>query len=242
MASSGGSTASRFTTTSLFLALAVALTLLVRARAGASEPPAARAPSTAAADGASPIPFYNTADFTAEWIAPRDPRYARIHRIGPFALRDQEGETVTDASLRGKLYVATFFFTQCTSLCPKMLANLRRVQRAFRDEPRVMLLSHSVMPSVDSEAVLRRYARENGVDAQKWKLLTGDKETIYALARRAYFAEKRAGLAKSDRELLHTENMLVVDGEGRLRGVFNATLPVEADRAIDELRQLLREL
>ena len=149
---------------------------------------------------------------------------------------------MSNVSLRGKLYVAIFFFTQCTSLCPKMLVNFRRIQRAFRDEPRVMLVSHSVMPSVDSEAVLRRYARENGVDSQKWKLLTGDKETIYALARRSYFAEKRAGLTKTDRELLHTENMLIVDGEGRLRGVFNATLPVEADRAIDELKLLLREL
>ncbi|HQY63400.1 MAG: SCO family protein [Myxococcales bacterium] len=234
--------------TSLLLAFVAVLLLVLRARAGATEPASQRAAAVATqgtpaqGGGASLIPFYSTADFTAEWLAPVDPRYARIHRVGPFSLRDQQGELVSNASLRGKLYVASFFFTQCTSLCPKMLVNLRRVQRAFQDEPRVILVSHSVMPSVDSEAVLRRYARENGVDGQKWKLVSGDKETVYALARRSYFAEKRAGLRKSDRELLHTENMLIVDGEGRLRGVFNATLPVEADRAIDELRQLLREL
>ncbi len=230
MASLGASTAYRYTRNSLALAvLLAALLFFSRQRTGE------------AAGRTSRVPFYTTADFTAEWISPSEPGYASIHRIGPFSLKNQEGEVITNDSLRGKIYVANFFFSRCTSLCPKMLRNLREIQHAFRDEPSVVLVSHSVMPSVDSEPVLRSFARANGVTSGKWHLLTGDKETIYGLARRSYFAEKRQGLDKKSDELLHTENMVIVDRQGRLRGIYNATLPVEAERAIEEIKELLRE-
>lgn len=239
MESSAARTAFRYTRSSLLLLAMVLVGLcLLRprsSRARASEP---RALPGAAA---SLIPFYSTADFTAEWIAPSDPRFARIHKIAPFALRNQEGEAVSDETLRGKVYVATFFFSSCTSLCPKMLANLRKIQRTFREDPAVALVSHSVMPSVDSEAVLRKYAHQNGIERGKWHLLTGDHDVIYGLARHSYFAEKRQGLTKKNSELLHTENLVLVDRAGRIRGIYNATLPAEVDRVIAEITTLLGE-
>lgn len=184
------------------------------------------------------LPFYSSADFTAEWLTPDQPAYEKIHRIAPFALRNQGGQTVTNGTLRGKIYVANFFFSSCPMVCPKMLANLRRIQAAFENDAQVALVSHSVMPDVDSVNVLQEYARDNGIVAGKWHLLTGDKEVIYKLARDSYFAEKQSrGPAKSG-EFLHTESMLLIDGEGRIRGVYNATLPLDAERAIEDIRLL----
>jgi protein SCO1/2 len=97
------------------------------------------------------------------------------------------------------------------------------------------------MPEKDSQDVLRSYAADNGVVAGKWHLLTGDKESIYSLARRSYFAEKQLGFRKDSGEFLHTENMLLIDRHGRIRGIYNATLPVDADRAIEDIHQLKHE-
>lgn len=192
--------------------------------------------STAAAPVA--LPFYSSADFTAEWLTPDQPAYEKIHRIAPFALRNQAGQTVTNGTLRGKIYVANFFFSSCPMVCPKMLANLRRIQAAFQNDAQVELVSHSVMPDVDSVNVLQEYARDNGIVAGKWHLLTGDKEVIYKLARDSYFAEKQSRSPAKSGEFLHTESMLLIDGEGRIRGVYNATLPLDAERAIEDIRLL----
>lgn len=188
-----------------------------------------------------PLPFYSSEDFTAEWIDRADPRFAKIHRIAPFSLRNQAGAQIANANLAGKIYIANFFFTGCPGICPKMATNLRRLQDAFRSDDDVLLVSHSVMPEKDSEEVLRTYALEQGVIAGKWHLVTGDKESIYTLARRSYFAEKQPGFIKNSSEFLHTENMLLIDRHGRIRGIYNATLPVDADRAIEDIRLLKRE-
>ncbi len=188
-----------------------------------------------------PLPFYATADFTAEWIDADSPRLQTLHRIAPFALRNQQGQTITNQSLHGQIYVANFFFSSCQAICPKMLANLRRVQSAFQDVPDVVLVSHSVMPNVDSVDVLREYATENGVRAGKWHLLTGEKSAIYDLARRSYFAERQEGVGKADNEFLHTETMLLIDRAGHIRGVYNATLPLDADRVIEDIQRLRQE-
>ena len=187
------------------------------------------------------LPFYSTEDFTAEWVAPSSPRYGSIHKIAPFSLRNQQGELITQASLAGKIYVVNFFFSSCPGICPKMASNLRRIQTAFASDEDVRLVSHSVMPDKDSVEVLRQYAAEHQITSGKWHLLTGDKEAIYALARRSYFAEKQLGVGKKPGEFLHTENMFLVDRHGRIRGVYNATLPVEADQAIADIRQLKSE-
>lgn len=195
----------------------------------------------AALVGVQQLPFYCAEDFTAEWIAPTDPRYSKIHRIAPFSLRNQQGDVVSNATLAGKIYVANFFFTSCPGICPKMATNLLRVQTAFASDDDVRLVSHSVMPDSDTPEVLQVYASEHGVTAGKWHLLTGDKQSIYDLARRSYFAEKVLGFRKDTSEFLHTENMLLIDRHGRIRGIYNATLPVDADRAIDDIRLLQRE-
>ncbi len=187
------------------------------------------------------LPFYDTADFDAEWIPPGDARLETVHVIEDFALQNQLGETVTNQGLRGSVYVANFFFASCTSICPKMANNFRKLQQQLVATRQVKLVSFSVMPWVDTVEKLGDYAKVNAVDPAKWLLLTGDKEKIYHLARASFFAEKSLGLTKTSNEFLHTESMLLIDKQGRIRGIYNATQKPDVERVMHDIGVLLKE-
>jgi protein SCO1/2 len=188
------------------------------------------------------LPFYNDGTFTAEWITPANPEYATIHRIDTFALLNQLGHVFTQDSLKGRIYTANFFFTSCPSICPRMMDNLAKVQAAFANDDAVRLVSFSVTPWRDSVSVLRDYAERKEIIPGKWQLLTGTKERIYTLARQSYFAEKTLGQQKSSEEFLHTETVLLIDGQARIRGIYNATQAADMLRIIDDIRVLKEKL
>jgi protein SCO1 len=187
------------------------------------------------------LPFYNSATFDAEWIDAKDAAYKNIHTIDTFALQNQLGDVITKDSLQGKIYVANFFFTTCTSICPKMAVNFASLQDSFVNNDDVKLVSFTVMPWVDSVAQLKKYALTNNVQSHKWHLLTGNKECIYNLARTSYFAEKTLGTQKTTNEFLHTETMLLIDKQGRIRGIYNATQKVDVGRVAEDIRILMAE-
>ncbi|WP_194851427.1 SCO family protein [Nonlabens antarcticus] len=140
----------------------------------------------------------------------------KYHKIAPFKLINQNGDTITEKNYKDKIYVADFFFTTCPSICPIMTKNMTMIQEEFKDDPEVMLLSHSVTPEIDSVEVLREYADRKGVIDAKWNLVTGDREQIYDLARKSYLAAKKNKYG-GENAMIHTENFLLVDKEGRLR-------------------------
>jgi protein SCO1/2 len=187
------------------------------------------------------LPFYNTPDFTPQWIAATEAAYNKVHTISPFALQDQNGRTVTNKDVAGKIYVANFFFTTCGSICPKMTHNLKKVQDVFAQEKEVMLVSHTVLPEVDDVKRLKGYEERMHIDGNRWLLLTGDKEVLYTLARKSYFADEAIGFEKASNDFLHTENAVLIDKKGRIRGVYNATLELEINKLIEHIRLLQQE-
>jgi protein SCO1 len=182
------------------------------------------------------LPFYTGADRTPHW----DASAAQAHRIAEFSLEDQDGRLVTNDSLAGHVYVANFFFTSCRQVCPKLRTNLAVVQEKFAADPRVVLLSHSVTPDFDSRDVLHQYAQKNGVRSGKWHLLRGDYATIERLARDAYFVELDDGSGNTVGDLVHTETFALVDGRGRIRGLYNGTLPADVEQLMADMEVLLR--
>lgn len=188
----------------------------------------------------TPLPFYNSPDFSPEWIKTGSEKFDNIHKISSFKFHNQLGNEVDNKLFEGKIYAANFFFTICPSICLKMTDNLKQVQDAFEKDDDVLLLSHTVMPWVDSIPKLHDYAKHKEVLSNKWHLVTGDKSEIYDLARNSYFAEKELGLQKDSKEFLHTENVILVDQKGRIRGVYNGTLPLEMKRLIEDIKLLKR--
>ncbi len=196
---------------------------------------------SAEAESPEGMPFYNTPDFTPRWIGEGEAAYKDIHTVAPFVFMDQNGETITEKDFRGKIYIADFIFTSCPSICPVMTRHMAQVQEKFRDDPDIKFISHSVTPERDSVSVLRQYATDNGVIDGKWHVVTGDREEIYTLARRSYFADKDIGFKKGPDDFLHTDNFILVDQQRRIRGVYSGTMPDEMGRLIEDIMTLKSE-
>jgi protein SCO1 len=186
------------------------------------------------------LPYFNTPDFTPTW--PSDASaIASIHTIPAFAFTNHNGKTITNKNVESKICVADFFFTKCTSICPKMTTNMSKVSSAFANDDNVVILSHSVTPETDSVSTLKNYASTKNIGNKNWHLLTGNKQEIYSIARKGYFADESLGYNKDTSEFLHTENFILVDKHGRIRGVYNGTLELEVDQLIQHIKLLKEE-
>ncbi len=186
------------------------------------------------------LPVFHPRQLDPRLVDPAVRNTAGEHRISDFSLVDQRGDTITLADLEGRIIVADFFFTTCPTICPKMTRQMARVQDAFSSDASVVLLSHSVTPELDSVPVLAAYGELHGIDPQRWHLLTGPRAQIYALARRSYFACLDEGDG-GPQDFVHTENLVLVDPQQRIRGFYDGTSPKETDRLIADLRRLLKE-
>ncbi len=183
------------------------------------------------------LPIYNPADVNPELVDSTVQYVSKYHTIADFSFTNQNGKTITQKDYEGKIYVADFFFTTCGTICPKMTTNLVEVQKAIRNNPKVMLLSHTVFPEVDSVAVLKNYALEHGVDDQKWNLVTGDKKEIYTMARKSYLAVK-LGKPSELYDMVHTENFVLVDAKRRVRGFYDGTKKEDIKKLIEDINFL----
>jgi protein SCO1/2 len=180
------------------------------------------------------LPFYDSADFTPHWTR------TSTHRIADFSLLTQGGQPITRNDVIGRVHVASFIYTRCAGICPAMVTQLSKVQKAIGGRD-ALLVSYSVTPQDDTPESLAAFGQIRGIDANRWKLVTGDPDQIYGLARTSYFADDgrlEAGKPASE-QFLHTEKALLVDREGHLRGVYNATVPHDIEKLIADLDQLL---
>lgn len=183
------------------------------------------------------LPIYNPSMVNPELVDSTVQYISKYHSIADFSFTNQNGEIITQKDYEGKIYVADFFFTTCGSICPKMTTNLVEVQKAFINNPKVMLLSHTVFPETDSVAVLKEYAKKNGVIDTKWNLVTGDKKQIYTMARKSYLAVK-LGKPEELYDMVHTENFVLVDSKRRVRGFYDGTKKEDIERLIEDINFL----
>ena len=183
------------------------------------------------------LPIYNPSDVNPELVDSTVQYIAREHKIADFSFVNQNGKIITQKDYEGKIYVADFFFTTCGSICPIMTTNMVDVQKAFLNNPDVMILSYTVTPEIDSVPVLKKYALKKGVMDSKWNLVTGDKKDIYTMARKSYLAVK-LGKPNELYDMVHTENFVLVDAEKRVRGFYDGTKKDEVKRLIDDIKWL----
>lgn len=178
------------------------------------------------------LPFYNDASFTPSWTA------RGAHVVAPFTLTDQTGRPFGERDLDGKITVVAFFYTTCHSICSTNAKNLGWLQQRLAGHRRLQIASHSV--TGDSQAALARYARANAVDARRWHLLSGDTRVLDALMRTSYFTYP-AGDVGPKREAMHTENLLLIDGQRRIRGIYRGTLRVDVEELARDVQRLEAE-
>ena len=177
-----------------------------------------------------------------EIYGPRDvraPGDTLYHTVPPFAMTDQDGQPFTDAGLGGRIYVASFFFVTCPDICPKMNNQVRRAAEAFKNDSGVAFVSFTVNPGNDTPAVLKAYAEKTGATGLHWSFLTGPKDSIYALAANGYLVYAAQG--KEANQFFHSQDLILVDRDRRIRGIYDGLTKEDVDTLIDEIKVLQYE-
>jgi len=189
------------------------------------------------------MPYYNSPDFEPVFIKNKSEVSKIItHKIDSFSYLNQDSISVSQSVFENKIHVANFIFTSCGSICPIMTSNFKIVGDKFKTDTTIVMLSYSVTPWIDKPYVLKKYMNKNGITNTNWHFLTGDRASIYKLARQSYFAEENIGFSKDSTEFLHTEHVILVDKAKRIRGIYNGTLSLEMQHLVEDIKSLQSEL
>lgn len=186
------------------------------------------------------IPVYhqNAADMSSDLCTFSEGQ----HYIPGFSLLNQKGRRVNEGVFKGNVSVVSFFFSSCQTICPAMNNELLRVQGNFDTEPEVQLLSFSIDPAYDTPGVLREYAERLGANEKQWSFLTGDKTAIHELVRCGFILPvQQYDTEDGTVDYAHSDKVILVDSQRRIRGYYSGTDPEDVDRLITEMKILIEE-
>jgi protein SCO1/2 len=162
--------------------------------------------------------------------------------VPPFAFDNQEGKTITNKDLTGKVYVAEYFFTTCKGICPKLNTNMKQIAKDYAGERDFRILSYTVDPETDTVARMKRYADSLGADPQRWWFLTGRKDSLYHLARSGYLLDDPKNNALNiNEQFIHTQFFALVDKGGRVRKIYDGLKKDELREMETDISALLKE-
>ncbi len=167
------------------------------------------------------------------------------HKIADFKFVNQYGDSISQNSVENKIYVTNYFFTTCGSICPIMNTQMKRVHDEFLNDDWLMLLSHTVWPEGDSVQRLYDYSLLYDVKPTKWWFLTGTKAHLYDMARKSYLVVPDENDPNyehgTESDFIHTENLVLVDPDHQIRGMYDGTDPDEVSDLIKDIYDLKRE-
>jgi protein SCO1/2 len=165
------------------------------------------------------------------------------HKVGSFSFVNQDGKTITDKDVAGKIRVAEYFFCTCKTICPKLNENLNKVYEAYKGNDDVMFLSHTVDPEHDSIPALKEYSRRFDADSKQWEFLTGSKQELYNMARYEYLisAQDDTSGVPISQDFIHDNHYALVDRDGRIRGFYDGLKQEDVDKLIADIGTLLKE-
>lgn len=157
--------------------------------------------------------------------------------VPAFSFTDQYGQIINNDSLKGKLYVADFFFASCPNECLEMAENLKVVQEAFKDHPKVVIVSFTTDPYHDTTEVLKAYADGLGALPYQWYFLRGEQKDIFELAKKGF--KLPAGTNDNDSDIVHSPYFAVVDAEGQIRNYYDGTSFEETNVMITHMSMIM---
>lgn len=163
------------------------------------------------------------------------------HQIADFSFLNQDSVLINNDSLKGKAYVADFFFTSCPTICPSMKKQLIRVHNVYQDEKLFSILSHTIDPKHDTIPVLKEFAERLGVSNSNWHFLYGSQDEVYPLGEKSYMMIAGED-ANAPGGYIHSGAFILVDDQKQIRGVYDGTDAEAVDLLITEIDILLNEI
>jgi|688.fasta_scaffold928694_1 protein SCO1/2 len=187
------------------------------------------------------LPFIGNFDIEYKLVDGIEVTDTIFPKVPFFQFRNEKGEQITSNDLKGKVWIADFFFTSCQTICPTMTTNLKRLNKETEDiKDHIQFISFTIDPDRDSPETLKRYKNHYGIESKNWTFLTGDEEKTHLLGIENFqiFAgrddESQGGYA-------HSGAFTLVDKEGFVRGVYLGTDAKQVDQLQKDLRLLLNE-
>src|ERR1700749_4194938 len=191
-------------------------------------------------DNQKALPIYGNRQSVTKTINGQTVADTVYQTIPTFKFVNQYGDSITNKSLDGTIYVADFFFTTCPSICPVMHRNMLNVYNTFKSTGDVKIISHTIDPKHDSVPVLKKYADKLGVTGNTWWFLQGKKEDTYSIAEKNYLVT-----VKRDSTIaggyVHSGYFVLVDKQKRRRGAYDGTDPKQVDQMIEDIKTLQAE-
>lgn len=168
-------------------------------------------------------------------------RFPPISKVEPFQFINQDGKLFTDKDMQGKVAVVNYFFTTCTSVCPRMNNNLKSPYEAFKNNKDVLFLSFTSDPQRDSVAKLKWYADSMKVNTAKWQFLTGRKDSLYKTARYSFKIDDPQNFVNNESvDFLHTQFIALVNRKGEVVKIYDGLKASELNTMDDDIKNLLK--
>ena len=169
--------------------------------------------------------------------APASHTLLKHWEVPEFAFIERSGQTIKRDDLRGKIWVADFFYTSCPGPCPMMTSRLSALQEKLQGKADVRLVSISLDPEKDTPEVLQRYA-ERFKAGPNWLFLTGDKQATYSLAEHG-FKLAVADVRNSPEPITHSTKLVLVDREGWIRGFYEGVGGDQTAKLLNDIERLV---
>ena len=171
-----------------------------------------------------------------------EPKMPPVGTVKPFAFTNQDGQTITNTHIEGKVVAVEYFFTTCQGICPRMNNNIRPVYEKYKEEKDFLILSHTCDPETDTPQRLRQYADSLKVDTDKWLFLTGRKDSLYHMARHTYkIDDPKNDVINIKDDFLHTQFIALVNRKGDIVRIYDALKKPEISEMNDKIAELLKQ-
>ena len=190
------------------------------------------------------LPVYNPVNIDPSLVDSSLQNLGLGHKIQDFKFTNQYRKTIGLENVKGKVFIAEFFFTTCGSICPIMNQKMQEVQTKFLNEENLKILSFTVNPEVDTPEILLEYAKKHNAKKGLWHFLTGEKKQLYKTARRSFFLLKAAEVKNQGdlgSDFIHTNNFVLIDKNLNIRGYYDGTNDNEVSKLIKDAEILLKE-
>jgi protein SCO1/2 len=156
--------------------------------------------------------------------------------VPDFSLTDQSNQPFMSANtLRGKVWIADFIFTNCAGPCPRMSAQMRQVATGLNADKDIRLVSFTVDPARDTPQVLAKYAQRYQAEPGVWYFLTGPQPELHNLARNVFM------LGDVNGDLQHSTRFVLIDRKSRVRGYYLTSEEDAVARVIADAKRVSKE-
>ena len=194
-----------------------------------------------ACSDAKKLPIYGEREVAITKDKDGNQKIDTIYQTIPnFSFLNQDSTVITQDAFKDKIYVADFFFTSCTTICPTMHRNLKTVYEDFKNNPDVMFISHTIDFKYDKPSVLKKYAEKLGVNTNKWEFVYGNKEEIYSIAEKNYLTVVEEDSTARD-GYIHQGWLVLIDKQKRMRGAYDGTKTEQVEQLKKDMATLLAE-